>query len=129
MNADLHFAKGERFDRAQERLIAETDCELIIEGCYYAVFGFILAGAEWRGVRHSDNHPHAEALSLLTRAAAPAEALAAWSSLERSRAGRVYGKLVNCAKSSSSDRQVAPRKSVLGNLPTKTSRKQFCTKS
>jgi hypothetical protein len=92
MKADVHFAKGERFEQAQSRLIPEFDWELLIEGCYQASFQFILAGTEWRGTRHSDNHPHAEALGLLTRSSAPSEVLGAWSGPEKSRSGRVYGK-------------------------------------
>ena len=73
MQADVHFAKGERFEQAQAKLAPTTDWELAIEGCYYAAFQFILAGTEWRTVRHSDNHPHAEAVKLLTQAGAPCE--------------------------------------------------------
>ncbi|HEU4784552.1 MAG TPA: hypothetical protein VFS83_14520 [Ktedonobacterales bacterium] len=92
MQPEVHFAKGERFEQAQAKLAPATDWELAIEGCYYAAFQFILAGTSWRGVRHSDNHPHAEAVKLLTQAGAPSEALTAWSALETVRAGRVYGK-------------------------------------
>jgi len=60
MQADVHFEKGMRFEQSQAKLIPEEDWELAIEGCYYAAFQFILAGREWRSVRHSDNHPHAE---------------------------------------------------------------------
>jgi len=42
---------------------------------------------------------------------------------------RRWAYLVNCAESSSRERQEGPTNSVLGNLPTKTSRKRFCTKS
>ena len=92
MQADIHFAKGERFEQAPALLAPATDWELAIEGCYYAAFQFILAGTSWRGVRHSDNHPHAEAVKLLTQTGAPSEVLTAWSALETVRAGRVYGK-------------------------------------
>lgn len=92
MQADVHFAKGERFEQAQAKLMPATDWELTIEGCYYAAFQFILAGTAWQGVRHSDNHPHAEAVKLLTQASAPPKVLTAWSVLETVRAGRVYGK-------------------------------------
>jgi hypothetical protein len=88
----VHFAKGERFEQAQAKLSPATDWELAIEGCYYAAFQFILAGTAWRAVSHSDNHPHAEAVKLLTQAGAPQEVLTAWSALEAVRAGRVYGK-------------------------------------
>ena len=74
MQPEVHFAKGGRFEQAQAKLAPATDWELAIEGCYYAAFQFILAGTSWRGVRHSDNHPHVEAVKLLTQASAPSEA-------------------------------------------------------
>lgn len=92
MQPGVHFAKGERFEQAQAKLDPITDWELAIEGCYYAAFQFVLAGTAWRGVRHSDNHPHAEAMKLLTQASAPQELRAAWGALESVRSGRVYGK-------------------------------------
>ena len=92
MQPDIHFAKGERFEQAQTKLSSTTDWELAIEGCYYAAFQFILAGTAWHGVRHSDSHPHAEAVKLLTQAGAPQELRTAWSALESARSGRVYGK-------------------------------------
>ena len=92
MQADVHFAKGERFETAQAKLEPVTDWELAIEGCYYAAFQYILAGSLWRGVSHSDSHPHAEAMKLLTQSKAPPEVLTAWSELETVRSGRVYGK-------------------------------------
>jgi hypothetical protein len=95
MQADVHFEKGERFERAQAKLLPEGDWELAIEGCYYAAFQFILAGCGWRGVGHSDNHPHAEAAKLLAQASAPLEVSAAWRELETVRAGRVDGKQPN----------------------------------
>jgi hypothetical protein len=99
MKADVHFDKGERFEGAQAKPAPATDWELIMEGCYLAAFQFSLAGTEWRGVRHSDNHPHAETLGLLTRAGAQPEVLAAWSGLETARSGRVYGKQPDGAQS------------------------------
>ena len=72
-----------------------TDWELVIEGRYYAAFQFILAGTAWRGVHHSDNHPHAEATKLLTQASAPQDIRTAWSAVESVRSGRVYGKQVD----------------------------------
>lgn len=107
MKADVHFDKGERFEQAQTRLIPATDWELLIEGCYQASFQFILAGAEWCGVRHSDNHPHAEASGLLTRSSAPSEVLRAWTDLERSRSGRVYGKQTDGVESASARARMA----------------------
>lgn len=92
MQADVHFAKGVRFEQAQAKLSSTTDWELAIEGCFYAAFQFILAGTTWRGVRHSDSHPHAEAVKLLTQAGAPQELRTAWGAIESARSGRVYGK-------------------------------------
>jgi hypothetical protein len=92
MQADVHFEKGVRFEHSQAKLFPEEDWELAIEGCYYAAFQIVLAGCQWRGVRHSDNHSHAEARNLLTQASAPSEVSAAWNELEAVRAGRVYGK-------------------------------------
>ena len=81
MQADAHF------EHAQAKLLPEDDWELAIEGCYYAAFQFILAACGWRGVRHSDNHRHAEAAKLLAQASAPLEVSAAWRELETVRAG------------------------------------------
>ena len=91
MNAERHFEKAEGFDRSQGKLDAADDAELIVEGCYFSAHHLIVAGTEWRGVPHSQSHPHGQNLALLKHASAPMDVLNAWSTLERLRSGSVYG--------------------------------------
>jgi hypothetical protein len=91
VNADRHFDKGESFERQQAKLDDVSDVELIIAGCYFAAHHFICAGADWHGQPHPQTHSHGSNAGLLRRSAAPNEVELAWGTLERLRAGSVYG--------------------------------------
>jgi surface antigen len=56
-----------------------------------AAHHFVLAGAEWCGVAHPQDHKHTRDAGLLAQAAAPQTVDDAWHTLEVLRPGRVYG--------------------------------------
>lgn len=95
MKADAHHAKGGRLAAAQAKLDPATDWESIVEGCYMAAHNFVLAGTEWLGISHSQNHMHKENVRLLRLANAPQPVREAWNSLDILRAGNVYGARTN----------------------------------
>lgn len=91
----MHYAKGERLAAAQAKLDPATDWESIVEGCYMSAHNFVLAGAEWSGISHSQSHMHKENVRLLKQANAPQPVREAWNSLDIARAGNVYGARTN----------------------------------
>jgi len=91
MKADVHLAKAERMAATQAKLDPAIDWETIVETCYMSAHHYILAGTEWAGVSHLQNHLHSMNPTLLQQANAPTEVNAAWSKLEQLRAGNVYG--------------------------------------
>lgn len=92
MNAETHYAKGERMEASQAKLDPATDWEAIIEMCYQAAHQYIMAGAAWRGVAHVSNHAHAANLKLLDKVGGAEAIKDLWRDLEKQRIGRVYGK-------------------------------------
>jgi hypothetical protein len=96
MKADTHFEVGGNLDADQSVLDPAKNWRLIVEGCYMAAHHYLLAGAEWRGVSHPQNHAHAANAGILRKAGAPAEVQNAWQHLDYDlRPGRVYGRQLN----------------------------------
>ena len=105
-----HHAKARRLERSVEKLKAEADFEMIIEGCYAASVQYIALICDRRRRRHLDTH---KGLTKFLDEADVPDLPASFRELELLRTSRYYGGQTNGKAAKEAKRILAEIKTKL----------------